>query len=92
MGIWEEFQCKQEFSLTLCAALVSLLRRGLVWGLRDGAYSHPYHGLLHGTAQLPLGFGLGEFQQFPQKRRMTPGHARAPANTASNSHSDSRRA
>lgn len=51
-------QGEQEFSLTLCAALVPLLRRGLVWTLRDGAHSHPYHGDIHRDSSAPLGLWL----------------------------------
>lgn len=54
--------------LTLCAALVSLLRRGLVWALRDGAYSHPYHGGHTRFSSAPLGLWLGGIPAIPPKR------------------------
>lgn len=65
LGLWEWESGKSPSASkvsgrcpTLRAWLVSLLRWGLVRAPTDGAYSHPQHGDT-GTAQLPLGIGLG---------------------------------
>lgn len=89
MGIKEDSQCRQDFGVMpdpLCGPGITPEEGACVgpqgW---DGAYSHPQHGDM-GTAQLPLGIGLGidPSRKSPQKRRRAPGQLGAPVSTVSN--------